>query len=139
MIERAYRAGLTQRQIAAVVGKHHSTISRELSKRFPAPGVRSPRRSMARGGGLGYERVYNAANAQRHAAIKARRPKARRLDHAPLRDKVWELLRADWSPKQISRWLPGQYPKNERMRVSHETIYQSLFVQTKGELKRELT
>jgi IS30 family transposase len=139
VIERGYRAGLTQRQIAAVVGVHPSTISREISKRFVAPGVRSPRRQVARGGGQGYLRVYDAERAQRFAAIKARRPKQQRLDHGPLREKVWELLRADWSPQQISRSLPGLYPRNERMRVSHETIYQSLFVQTKGELKRELT
>jgi IS30 family transposase len=55
-----------------------------------------------------------------------------------LREKVWELLRADWSPEQIAAALPGLYPRNPRMRVSHETIYQTLFVQTKGELKREL-
>jgi len=71
--------------------------------------------------------------------MNARRPKPRRLDHGPLREKVWELLRADWSPQQIAGALPAMYPRNRRMRVSHETIYQSLFVQTKGELKRELT
>jgi IS30 family transposase len=71
--------------------------------------------------------------------VKARRPKARRLDHGPLREQVWELLRADWSPQQIAAMLPVLFPRDARMRVSHETIYQSLFVQTKGELKRELT
>jgi IS30 family transposase len=48
-------------------------------------------------------------------------------------------LRADWSPQQIAHSLPGLFPTYPRMRVSHETIYQALFVQTKGELKRELT
>ena len=82
---------------------------------------------------------YSAKWSQREAARKARRPKARRLDHAPLRKKVWELLRANWSPEQIAAMLPVLFPRDLRMRVSHETIYQSLFVQTKGELKRELT
>ena len=82
---------------------------------------------------------YSAKWSQREAARKARRPKRRRLDYAPLREKVWELLRADWSPEQIAAMLPVLFPRDVRMRVSHETIYQSLFVQTKGELKRELT
>ncbi|MDO9457437.1 IS30 family transposase [Nocardioides sp.] len=139
VIERGYRVGLTQKQIAATVGRDPGTISREVSKRFPGPGARSPRPRIARGDGQRYRRAYNAEAAQRHATIKARRPKPRRLDHDPLREKVWELLRADWSPEQISNKLPGLYPRNRRMRVSHETIYQCLFVQTKGELKRELT
>jgi IS30 family transposase len=74
-----------------------------------------------------------------YADLRARRPKERRLDHAPLRKVVWEMLRADWSPEQIAATLPEMFPDDPRMRVSHETIYQSLFVQTKGELKRELT
>ncbi|MCB8958542.1 MAG: IS30 family transposase [Nocardioides sp.] len=138
-IERCYRIGLDQGQIASIVGVHKSTISRELARSFSAPGSRSPRRRTARATGQGYLRVYDAERAQRRAAIKARRPKPRRLDHAPLREQVWELLRADWSPEQIAGALPDLFPTDRRMRVSHETIYQSLFVQTKGELKRELT
>ncbi len=138
-IERCYRIGLSQEQIASIIGKHKSTVSRELARSFSAPGSRSPKRKTARAGGRGYVRVYGAERAHRFAEIKARRPKARRLDHAPLREKVWELLRADWSPEQICKSLPVLFGKDTRMRVSHETIYQSLFVQTKGELKRELT
>ena len=138
-IERCYRIGLSQEQIASIIGKHKSTVSRELARSFSAPGSRSPLRRTARGNGHGYRRVYDAERAQRYAGIKARRPKARRLDHGPLREAVWELLRADWSPEQIAHELPGLYPGDRRMRVSHETIYQSLFIQTKGELKRELT
>ncbi len=137
-IERSYRIGLSLDQIAAIVGKHKSTVSRELG-RCAAPGSRSPRAGTARGGGQGYRRAYNAERAHRQATVKARRPKARRLDHGPLREQVWDLLRADWSPQQIAATLPDLYPKNPRMRVSHETIYQSLFVQARGELKRELT
>lgn len=138
IIERSYRAGLPQRTIALLVNKSPSTVSREL-RRAGSFGVRSPLSRIARGNGAGYHRGYSAKWAQRDATLRAPRPKPRRLDHAPLRDKVWELLRADWSPEQISASLPGLYPRNPRMRVSHETIYQSLFVQAKGELKRELT
>lgn len=95
-IERSYRAGLPQKTIAAVVGVHPSTISRELARSFSAPGTRSPRRHWARGAGRGYQRVYDAGRAHRFAVVKGRRPKDRRLDHAPLRALVWELLRADW-------------------------------------------
>jgi IS30 family transposase len=138
-IERGYRIGLSQQLIASIIGKHPATVSRELARSFSAPGSRSPRRATARAAGAGYLRVYNAERAHRFATIKARRPKSRRLDHGPLRAKVWELLRADWSPEQIATMLPVLFPDDPDMRVSHETIYQSLFVQTKGELKRELT
>lgn len=138
-IERGYRIGLSQGQIASIIGKHKSTVSRELARSFSAPGSRSPKAQTARGCGQGYRRVYDAERAHRLAQYKARRPKARRLDHAPLREKVWELLRADWSPEQIAQTLEELFPKDRNMRVSHETIYQSLFIQAKGELKRELT
>ncbi|HSK34197.1 MAG TPA: IS30 family transposase [Propionicimonas sp.] len=138
-IERSYRIGLSQQQIASIIGKDKSTVSRELARSFSAPGSRSPQARSARGGGAGYRRVYDAERAQRVAQIHARRPKARRLDAARLRNQVWELLRADWSPQQISRSLPVLFPNSSVMRVSHETIYQSLFVQTKGTLKAELT
>lgn len=55
-----------------------------------------------------------------------------------LRDTVASKLREDWSPEQISGWLKRRYPDDEAMRVSHETIYRTLFVQTRGALKREL-
>lgn len=132
VIERAFWVGLPQATIAALVGKHPSTISREL-RRAGSVGRRSPQRSLARGQGAGYRSGYSAKWSQREAARKARRPKARRLDHGPLREAVWELLREDWSPEQIAAMLPVLFPRDLRMRVSHETIYQSLFVQTKGE------
>jgi IS30 family transposase len=138
VIERAYMAGLPQATIAALVDKHPSTISREL-RRAGSFGTASPRGRTARAGGRGYQLKYSAKWSQREAARKARRPKARRLDHAPLREKVWQLLRGNWSPEQIAAMLPVLFPRDVRMRVSHETIYQALFVQTKGELKRELT
>jgi IS30 family transposase len=123
-------------QIASIIGKHKSTVSREI-KRNGSAGWRSPKARTARGGGQGYRRPYHAERAQLYADLRARRCKSRRLDHGPLRKVVWELLRADWSPEQIAAVLPQRFPDDPRMRVSHETIYQSLFVQTKGELKRE--
>ncbi len=138
-IERSYRIGLSQQQIASIIGKDKSTVSRELARSFSAPGSRSPLARAARGGGAGYRRAYDAERAHRLAQVHARRPKPRRLDSARLRNQVWQLLRADWSPQQISRSLPVLFPNSSVMRVSHETIYQSLFVQTKGTLKAELT
>jgi IS30 family transposase len=51
---------------------------------------------------------------------------------------VAEKLKADWSPEQISGWLGKEYPEAEAIRISHETIYRTLFVQARGALKREL-
>jgi len=55
-----------------------------------------------------------------------------------LRGLVAAKLRKDWSPGQIAGWLKCRYPQDETMRVSHETIYLTLFVQARGALKREL-
>jgi len=59
-----------------------------------------------------------------------------------MNDSLCELvagkLREDWSPEQISGWLKRRYPDEEAMRISHETIYRTLFVQAKGALKKEL-
>ena len=66
-IERCYRIGLSYEQIGAIVGTHKSTVSREVGRSFSAPGARSPKRHTARGGGQGYQRVYDAERAQRFA------------------------------------------------------------------------
>ena len=58
--------------------------------------------------------------------------------HLKLRKIVASKLILDWSPEQISGWLKIQYPDDESMRVSHETIYRSLFIQARGVLKKEL-
>ena len=58
--------------------------------------------------------------------------------HVKLRKIVASKLILDWSPEQISGWLKIQYPDDESMRVSHETIYRSLFIQARGVLKKEL-
>ena len=67
--------------------------------------------------------------------IRARRPKPAKLAcNRQLREAVEEKLEAWWSPVQISGWLIDTYPDDGEMRVSHETIYQSLFIQGKGAL-----
>jgi len=54
-----------------------------------------------------------------------------------LRDLVASKLILDWSPEQISGWLKTEYPHDESLRVSHETIYRSLFIQARGALKKK--
>jgi IS30 family transposase len=83
--------------------------------------------------------VYRAHEADEQAWESALRPKKCLLAlHRRLREVVTSKLILDWSPEQISGWLKTEYPKNERMRVSHETIYRSLFIQARGALKKEL-
>src|SRR3978361_2315769 len=70
---------------------------------------------------------------------RALRPKPCRLArHAELRWRVAQKLALQWSPEQISGWLKRQFPTGHGMQVSHETIYRSLFIQTRGVLKKEL-
>jgi IS30 family transposase len=106
--------------IARRLGRPASTISRELERH---------------GGAVG----YRAAAADAEAWAFGRRPKAAKLATTPrLRRVVEQQLNADWSPQQIAAWLQATYPDDLTMQVSHETIYQALYVQTRGALKREL-
>jgi IS30 family transposase len=108
------------RAIARRLGRCPSTISRELSRH----------------GGRG---AYRASVADAEAWARARRPKRCRLAlHPRLRRRVEAKLQADWSPQQIAAWLQATYPDDLTMRVSHETIYQALYVQARGALKRGL-
>jgi IS30 family transposase len=82
---------------------------------------------------------YRAHEADDQAWESALRPKKCLLAlHRRLREIVASKLILEWSPEQISGWLKTEYPKDERMRVSHETIYRSLFIQARGVLKKEL-
>jgi IS30 family transposase len=82
---------------------------------------------------------YRATVAHRASRRRAKRPKPGKLAECPrLQVAVEEKLLLWWSPGQISRWLVRAYPDDEEMRVSHETIYQSLFVQGRGALRKEL-
>jgi IS30 family transposase len=107
-------------QIAAQLGRSASTISREV----------------ARHGGREH---YRAEYADKRAWSNAQRPKVCVLaNHDRLRRVVAGRLKRNWSPEQIARWLKLAYPGDETMRVSHETIYRSLYVQARGALKKEL-
>lgn len=119
-ISRGIAARESAKQIASRLGRPASTVSREL----------------ARNGGRS---AYRAAEADAAAWDRARRPKACRLaTNGRLRYLVASKLAADWSPEQISGWLKEQFPADPGMRVSHETIYRTLFVQARGALKKEL-
>jgi IS30 family transposase len=113
-------AGVSQAQIAVRLGRSRSTISREVRRNASSAG-------------------YRAAVAQAQAEARAARPKEAKLAvNADLREWVQDRLRRNWSPEQISVALAAQFPSRLEMRVSHETIYQSLYVQGRGALRREL-
>ena len=119
-ISRGVTAHQSARSIAKVLGRSPSTVSREMSRNG------------------GYDR-YRAALADEKAWARARRPKCCKLANNPrLRRAVARKLRLDWSPEQIAGWLKRTHPEDECYRVSHETIYRSLFVQARGVLKKEL-
>ena len=115
--------GLARRESLSVIarrlGRSTSTISREVK---------------ANGG----RRIYRAFSAHNRAYRMARRPKVAKLDHGPLAKVVTTWLESWWSPEEIAKRLPIEFPHDPMMRVSHETIYQSIYVQGRGELRREL-
>ena len=120
----AYLRGhhLGVRQIAAWTGRDPSTVSRELRRNISG----SPRR-------------YRALSAHILACERARRARPRKLvAGSPLRAQVAAGLRAGWSPGQIAGRLKRDYPGQPELQVSHETIYQALFVQGKASLRAEV-
>lgn len=83
--------------------------------------------------------MYRAAEADSRAWDRTRRPKPCRLAAAPMLQRiVASKLALEWSPEQIAGWLKQEFPDQGTMRISHETIYRSLFIQTRGVLKKEL-
>lgn len=120
-ISRGLAAGESRRSIARRLGRSPSTIAREVTRNGDA-------------------RRYRACTADRAALARARRPKVAKLAACPrLRAVVESKLELRWSPQQISGWLVTEFPNDPEMRVSHETIYLSLFVQARGALRKELT
>ena len=106
-------------------------IARRLKR---APSTVS--REIGRNGG---REAYRAGSADSRAWAQAKRPKVCKLrQHRRLQRAVAQKLKLDWSPEQIAGWLRRTFPRDSDMRVSHETIYRSLFVQARGVLKREL-
>jgi len=111
-------------------GESMSAIARQLGR---APSTVT--REVKANGGRDAYRVW-PAHVRAHEATK--RPKTAKLDHGPLCDKVTQWLTQLRSPEEISNRLVMDFPNDSTMRVSYETIYQSLFVQGRGELRREL-
>jgi transposase, IS30 family len=119
-ISRGIASGSSIRETARRLDRAASTVSREVTRHGGRP-------------------VYRAHEADDQAWESALRPKKCLLAlHPRLRDVVASKLILDWSPEQISGWLKTHYPDDESMRVSHETIYRSLFIQARGVLKKEL-
>ena len=119
-ISRGLARGESFRAIACQIGRPHTTVSREVN----------------RNGGRGR---YRARAADAAAWRRARRPKPSKLAlDARLRAVVEDKLKLKWSPEQISQWLRRTYRDDPGMQVAHETIYLTLFVQSRGALKREL-
>src|SRR4029450_5642696 len=82
---------------------------------------------------------YRAVTAHVRTEQRARRPKPRKLENPQLNTRVQEDLEEKWSPAEIAARLKVDFPDDESMRASHETIYRSLFIQGKGSLRQELT
>ncbi|NJO13082.1 MAG: IS30 family transposase [Gammaproteobacteria bacterium] len=119
-ISRGLAAGVSIRSIAARLSRAPSSVSREVRRH----------------GGVS---DYRACAAHQAAADRARRPKLCKLaQQGRLRRVVASKLTLNWSPQQISAWLERHYRHDDTMRVSHETIYRSLFIQARGALKQQL-
>ena len=119
-ISRGLHAKMSLRSIARALKRSASTISREVR----------------RNGGA---QLYRAAQSDEAAWTRAHRPKLCKLEgNAYLCRTISAKLTRKWSPQQIAGWLMREHPDDEDKRVSHETIYRSLFIQTRGVLKKEL-
>jgi len=120
-ISRGLVAQQSIREIARTLGRAPSTVSREVRRNG------------------GYSR-YRAVEADKCSWDRGRRPKRCKLAlNERLARLVAAKLKMNWSPEQIAGWLKAEYPRDEHYHVSHETIYQSLFIQARGALKKELT
>ena len=119
-ISRGLVANLSIRSIAAKLGRSPSTISREIKRNQGT-------------------KHYRATSADQSAWDRSKRPKFCKLArNRTLRLNVAKKLKELWSPEQIAGWLGREYPKEDHRRVSHETIYKSLYIQARGVLKKEL-
>ena len=126
----ARREGKSIRAIARVLGRSPSTVSRELNRNRLSNGERN---------GVQRFRAYEARSAHLMAEKRTARPQPTKLALDPvLHEYVQTQLDQKWSPEQIRNKLRVDFPDDERMRVSHETIYRSLFVQARGSLRRDV-
>ena len=120
-ISRGLAAEMSFRAIAGQLGRNVATISREVD------------RNTSDG------QPYRAVAAQVAAERRARRPKPRKLENPALHARVTADLEKRWSPEEIAARLRLDFPDDASMRASHETIYQALFIQGRGALRRDLT
>ena len=119
-ISRGLASGESMRAMAALLGRSPSTIFREIKRN-------------------GGPRRYRAIEADKAAWKRAKRPKPLLLaSSSELNKLVASKLSVDWSPEQISGWLKIEFPEDESLRVSHETIYRSIFIQTRGLFRDEI-
>lgn len=120
-VSRGLRGGASYRAIARSLGRAASSVSREVNRN-------------------GGRCQYRACRADEAAYRNGRRPKVTKFRRCPrLRAQVESMLNTWWSPQQISARLRVEHPSDPEMHVSHETIYRSLFVQSRGALRKELT
>lgn len=121
-ISRGLASGFSLRQISRQLGRDVSTLSRECR--------RAQRNRF----------VYRALKAQKQAFWASHRPRRRckLQQNLPLRDYVFQKLHLRWSPQQIAKRLKQDYPGDITMRISHETLYQYLYILGRGELKKEI-
>jgi IS30 family transposase len=121
-ISRGLCARRSIRQIARVIGRSPSSVSREIARNTP------------------HWWQYRAHTAEQRAWDRALRPKPCHLArHPQLAQLVAQKLRLQWSPQQVAGWLAREFGDAKSRRVSHETIYKSLFIQARGALKKQLT
>lgn len=119
-ISRGLSANLSIRNIAKSLNRHPSTVSREIN----------------RNGGIA---KYRAISADKQTWIRAKRPKKSKLQiNIGLNDIITDKLSNKWSPEQISGYLKRTYPNDITMHISHESIYKTLYIQSRGHLKKEL-
>jgi transposase, IS30 family len=132
VIENMWGQGASCAQIARTIGVHRGSIGREMARNHSyRHGVKNPRARVGR-----YRWGYRADWAQEKARPRRRRPKPRKLEvDRRLRAVVIAGLRDRFSPQQIAAQLRRQYAADPRMRVSHETIYQAIYLQARGSLR----
>ena len=136
--------GESIRSIARRLSRNPTTIMREIANNGAARSLTGRYRALhrfgANRGGWDAKSGYSARIAQRRSEERARRPKTGKLGRNPaLGAEVQALLVKKYSPEQIAGLLAKTYPERPEMQVSHETIYKALYVQGRGELRRELT
>jgi IS30 family transposase len=143
MLEKHWRNGQNITEIARALCVSPSTVSRELARYNSAQhGWKNPLLTTLPSGAARrpYRNGYRADTAQRRADRARRRPKRAKLaDDSKLRRLVIWGLEQQWSPQQVAGWLASTFPDRPELRLSHETIYQAIYLQSRGNLRAELT